>query len=613
MGITHLLGRIQIESERFLKNKFFHNKVFPGYSAICKKQEFEIYRANDTAYQIVAAFNSVVVTQKVHSCKQRLLIYPDYSNRWLRYCINFNEKNFPGLIKGSKVMNCLIVPYLREVSDSKFYKRWRLIVFTDKAQIYHNFPAREMEYEGLEQYGDIKRFEESAVWDIPGKKYPSANQNCDETEQYFPVLCKECYEYHPGINRKSKYGNSGFDKYTYVENDGRKVKVPRFYLPSRCAQSNPFAYMGGVELDYKITLIGTYQSNKSIGARTDIFATSDGGRNWYAKYDFADEGEYPFKQGIDTWGQNYGNPINGSALRDIVGKIWIRKKKLKHSEESDEITWEAPIVVDQIVAGNPIKVKTQTAHFLSNGNIIALCSDEVTQNGQMGFLFNNEIKENCGGNGILYKVKVINEDMFELYENVSNPFIAVACRHIHHINRVRDGWIVGTGEIFPNGWLFYIQMREADTYTRIVANSELKFFKLNSAASSVQRTIGADIIDGKEPRLIYASDHDLLDRPEVALSNGVRFTRNSTGIYEGNLSDINDFRKFKVIFEAKEPAYFFKKLDGKYVFSGQRGEIAVSDLSGHNWELSQLDQPLIHYKGRTYRFHVIDKYLIIIK
>lgn len=610
MSITQLLGRIQIENERFLDNRFFSKKIFPGYSAISQKQGFEIYRGKETSAQIIAAFNSVVVTQQLHRPKQVLTIYPDYSNRWIHYRVDFSEKYFSGLIKNSKILNCLIVPYLREVSDNQFYKRWRVVVFTDKGQIYHNFPARASDYDGLEQFGDIRRFEESVIWDIPGRKYPSMNPDCDDTERYFPVLRKECYEYHPGINQKSRYGNLGFDKYTYVDYAGKHVKVSRFYLPTRCAQSNPFVYMGGIELDYKMSLIGTYQSNKSIGARTAIFATSDGGRSWYAKYEFADEGEYSFRQGIDSWGHNYGNSIDGSSLGEIGGEIWIRRKRLEHSTNSDQIHWDSSIAVEKIFRSNPIKIKTQQPHGLSNGNIIALCCGKNTN---AGFLFNNEIDDNNAGNGILYKAKVVNADTFELYENVSNPYLAVACRHIHHINRVRDGWIVGTGEIFPNGWLFYIQKKEADTYSPITAANEFRIFKLNSASSSVQRTVGADMIDGIEPELIYASDHDLLDKPEISLDGGIHFSRNSTGIYKGMLKDINDLSKFSVVFEAKEPSYFFKKLDGKYVFSGQRGEIAVSDISGKYWETTQLDQPLIHYKGKTYRFHVIDKYLIVIK
>lgn len=613
MRLTYLLGRMQIESERFFSGDFFKKEVFPGYIKIAEKQGFDIYRGHESKPIIVAAHNSTVVTKRIHGQRETFVIYPSYTNRWIHYKIDFNEYNFPGLIKESRIANCLIIPYLREVEDNKFFKRWRVVIFTDKGQIFHNFPSRGTHYEGYEQFDDIKHFEESVIWDIPNRKYPSMNQKCDETEYYFPALNKECYEYHPTVNKQSKYGNEGFDKFTHVDYNGKKVKVARFYIPVRCAQSNPFAYMGGVEMDYKMTLIGTYQSNKAVGVRTGIFATSDGGRSWYSKYEFADEGVYEFKQGIDTWGLNFGNPIDGSALSELCGGIWIKRKILIHSEEIDRIGWDSCIDVEKIIATNPIRIKTCKPHNLSNGNIVAICCDKEIIDKDMGFLFNNDIGDNNAGNGILYKVKVIDNDIIEIYENVSNPFSAVACRHVHHINRVRDGWIVGTGEIFPNGWLFYIQMKAADTYTPISAANEFPIFKLNSKMSSVQRTLGADIIDGEDPQLVFASDHDLLNKPALQFENNVCFSRNSTGIYAGRLKDVDDISKFRPIFEAKEPAYFFKKLDGKYVFSGQRGEVAISDLTGKLWETVQLDQPMIHYKGKTYRFHVIDKYLIILK
>ena len=93
--------------------------------------------------------------------------------------------------------------------------------------------------------------------------------------------------------------------------------------------------------------------------------------------------------------------------------------------------------------------------------------------------------------------------------------------------------------------------------------------------------------------------------------NGKTIRRNSIGIYKGLLSDINDFSRFKLCYETKEPAYLFKKLENHYVFSGQRGELAISNNT--SWISSRTDEPMIHYNGSTYQFHVLDKYILIFK
>ena len=106
------------------------------------------------------------------------------------------------------------------------------------------------------------------------------------------ILPKETYEYHPILNTDSNYfdyyGNGGFGKTVKVKNNGKYEEVSRFYFPNRNnVQANSFYHIGGVETDYKISLLGTYRSNTEVGVRTCVFASNDGGRSWYCKYEFA--------------------------------------------------------------------------------------------------------------------------------------------------------------------------------------------------------------------------------------------------------------------------------------------------------------------------------------
>ena len=59
---------------------------------------------------------------------------------------------------------------------------------------------------------------------------------------------------------------------------------------------------------------------------------------------------------------------------------------------------------------------------------------------------------------------------------------------------MKDGWLIGTGEIYPNGWMLYFQMKEADSYSEKHAWEEFEIFRLNSTRESVQRTLGAILL-----------------------------------------------------------------------------------------------------------------------
>lgn len=610
MNISRILGRLQVEASRMMPGRFDPINPAKGYYRIASVGEYDFYRVKPYDYKIVAAFGSIIVGQKGNKLK----IWPDYKNRLHVYRVELNRERFRGLLEGSKISNVFAVPYMRESRPGHLYKRVRIVVITDKCQVFHNYPDREKACAGEEEWGDICRFEESAIWDIPGRKYPTQNKEPEKCEIYNPCLPKICYEYHPAISERGEYGGAGFAKTTKVIEQGCAVDVSRFYFPIRAEVSNSFCYMGGYEPDYKMTLLGTYRANKDQGVRTVIWATSDGGRNWYAKYEFADEGSYDFKQGVDTWGKNFGNPICGTVFSHPQhGSIQMYRRDLEHDEEKnskgDIFAFGEQIQVDQILNGEIVEVVTKEPHHLVTGNIVVL---KGQINDEWSVLLNNSISEKQCGNGVLFKVEVLGEKRIALYECVSNPQHNIACRHIHHINRVRDGWILGTGEVYPNGWMYYIQMKEADSFSRIAAFDDLKFYRLTDNVKAVQRTVGADW-DERNHCFIFASDHDLLPRPEQVLPLGQKIQRNSMGIYKGDISDINDFDKYEIIYEAQEPSFFFRLCNSDYIFCGMRGEIAVGSQYGANWEKGRIDDTFYCYRGSTYDYHVVDEYVIVKK
>ncbi len=589
-----------------------------GYKICQEDSKIRVYRRTIFGEKIIASFgDSIIVYSSVK--KNHIYYYPDIHCK-IKKRIKFNEKNFPGLISGSMIDQCMLIPYIRDIGSGKLTKAVRIVIITDKCQVYHNNPSRKLDCEGESIYNDDIRFEESAVWDMPGRKYPTLNDKPDSCERYYPFLPDSAYEYHPCLNTdngfKDKYGNGGFGKTSIVIVNGEKIKVCRFYFPKRNIMSNSFHHIGGEESDYKMTLIGTYRpNNNGNGARTVLFATTDGGRNWYAKYEFGDMGTYEFTQGSADWRTGFGNPILPRSETSLDGQFYLKQRTIippsgNNKEPVEYFCWSPEFKITNFKKNkHTLVLSTNIPHNLQTGSVVAIIGPETNA------LCNNSISPNSGGNGILYKVKAINEFDLELFEYIHSTENPICCRHIHQINRIKDGWLIGTGEVYPNGWLLYFQMKDADTYSTKYAWEEFDILRLNSTAESVQRTLGALLLDDKDQTLIFASDHDTLSRSSISVppQRSMSITRSSTGIYMGKLKDIDDRDKFQLIYEAKEPSFLFKEINNNWIFAGQRGELAISLDRGKSWIAYKIDTQTYDYHGSIQSMAIIGDYVIEIK
>lgn len=591
-----------------------------GYKKQYEDKYVRIYKRSLLNKRILSTFGTYAVAQSALD-PNKLFLYPNVNSKYHK-TIHLNSKTFPGLIAGSKIQQCMLLPYMRNVAGKQFVKSIRLNVITDKCQVFHNFPARGSEFEGRSIYGDELRFEESAVWDLPNHKYPSMNANCAAVEKYFPYLPQSVYEYHPMLNTDENfmdvYKNGGFGKSHIAFADGVETEVSRFYFPKRCAESNSFFHIGGEEPDYKMTVIGTYRTNNNgHGVRTVVFASSDGGRNWFAKYEFGDMGEYEFTQGDADWRTAFGNPIDITALQNLNEELVLRRRRMVVPTESDKepkckFIWEEPIPIKALNRGKTAIITTDVPHGMETGNIIAIQSKHA--NCYIP-LCNDLVSENSGGNSTLFKINVIDKLSFEIYECVSSSENNICCRHIHQVNRIKDGWLIGSGEIYPNGWLLYMQMKEADTFSIKNAYEEFAIYRLNSSEKSVQRTLGSILLDDEEQTLIYASDHDTLSKNCIEAPDGrtISVSRSSVGVYRGHLKNIDDRNKFSVIYEAREPSFFFKNINSCLVFGGQRGELAISYDFGENWNAYRIDTEMFVYGGTNFYYSVLGDYIIELK
>ncbi|HEX3030238.1 MAG TPA: hypothetical protein VHT34_13295, partial [Clostridia bacterium] len=520
----------------------------------------------------------------------------------------FNATNFPGLISGSTLESILVLPWTRNLSTIQTANKWRMVVITNKGQVYHNYPTRATTGDGVEVAGDILKFDESVIWDLPERRYPSTNAKASGVEAYFPGLPSVCYEYHPAISVDNGYGNNGFGKSI----THGSTTYPRFYFPNRDTKQNSMSFMGGYEPDDKISLIGTYKTNEGTGAacRICIFATDDAGRSWYNKYEFTS----------DDVVENYGNAINTSnfATAYTDGLLKISKRTLVIPSATDKepaikFRWSTDITVTSISRAGAAIVTTSKAHGLKNGNVIVFKSGSG-RDINWDWMKNDTVGTTSGGNGKLFRVKVLSATTFELYEFVHSAFNNIPCRHIHHINRVKDGWVIGSGETYPEGWILYMQMKAADMYNVRRAYDTFPIIRLTSTETSVQRILGANMLDDSDNTMIVAMDDEFIYREPVVMPDGrtETFERNSTGIFRGKLADIDELSRFTPIYETSQVSYFFKKKGGAYIWVGQYGAFAIS-FDGMTWMEEDIGNVAQHFYGESKKYIVIEDFVIIIK
>lgn len=603
--------------KRYIKNgnKCCMQKSFSKYKTdvVYDGNDYLVLAPKHGSKKVLAIHNDVVVEGNFNIDPTTFFLFPDYNIKAIRYKIRLTKHTFPNLIKDSKITNVVILKYLRTVSKKQSLRSWRLVVFTDKGQIYHNFPNRSIDCAGSSKVQDIILFEESVVWDLPGRQLPSKNERCDELETFNPNLPDSCYEYHPLLNTSKefvdKYGNGGFGKARTVKTKNGLEFVSRFYIPIRNELSSPFNYMGGFDNSYRMTVLGTYNSGIKTCSRNCIFMSDDGGREWFCKYEFGDLGEYAFleTQGYDV--RNNGNPIS-SNLTYQYNRNDISIFKRNTCIDKFCFEWVAKGNVSSIEKGNPCIVHTFSNHNLKNNEIIKFTINRSV------FLKSNlsfNKKDNDCLSTQLFKVIERDETSFYLYEYGYSEDNPIACRHIHHITPSKDGWIIGTGEIYPNGWLLFLKCNESDAFSLMKASDYFEIELLNHSKTSVQRTMGVHLLDKPSQNIIFASDHSSLPWRTVNIPNSSQIERGSTGVFIGNIADLDDFSKFNCLFESDEVSYFFRIIDNIICYGGQLGELSLSKDGGNHWKTLHLRNPLIHLNGTFNGGFVVENTIIIVK
>lgn len=541
--------------------------------------------------------------------------------------INFNSTNFPGLIDGSRINHVAIIRYQRLTSTgTRRYggRDYRINVFTSKGQIYHNFPARANGYDGVAQDGDIYRWEESCIWDLPSRKTPVKTESVDDATliatgcyKYIPCLANVAYEMHPVLNTDNSfvdtYGNGGFGStYTCKDENNNTVKRPRMFTFYRDDERAVYTQtLSGLYQDQQVSVFATYQPNQDgpYGTRMCVFATTDGGRQWFVQYELGANGEILGKtQNEDSvvhsaW-TNFST-FNDDALimsfsgADCPSGTFNIKKRSQYApnaynkepEKTAKFKYASAIAVSSISStASGILVTTAASHNLSNGDIIVFEKID-SGNSTWNWIASESHTAMSAGNGTIWKARVASSTTFYLELEVHNPDNNLAARHIHTANRCKDGYIIGCGEQYPYGWIFWWPIPYGDTFdTNLDAANVHKFVRLTSTDESVYRILGMQLYDDADNTFLAGLDHCLIPRDNVAMPDGRTdtFSRNSSGVFKGKLTQIDDFSSLECVFETQQPAYFFKEIEGICIFVGMQGILGVSKDRGKTWVKYQL-------------------------
>ena len=539
--------------------------------------------------------------------------------------VAFNATNFPNLLPDSAIERIVLLPYTRNATVAFSGNDWRMNVITTRGQVYHNKPSRSSnpDLEGTSLAGDEYKFDESVIWELPERWTPVATNTGDDATliatgkyRYYPGLPSQCYEMHPAINQNNGYGNNGFGA-TLTKDD---VTFGRFWnIDNSLPQANAMSFMGGYAWHEKLCMIGTYRSNTGVNtcSRICVFLTNDGGRQWFCRYEFGEVGRrYVMNsEGAVSVLRDYGSGIyrhnfsfNGTDVGSGLFSVRVRGQIVPSSdnkEPSKKFTYLEPVSVSSIKSSDAgIKITTSSAHGLVGTDIVCFTKAGSTTT-DYDWIANNDCNEISAGNGVFFVATIIDTTSFYIHPAVHNPHNELTVRHIHSVDRCKDGYTISSGERYPDGgWILWMPCKEGDSFdVKYPWGNDLEFIRLNSTSTSIYRTLGTYMLNDADNSIICGIDDSLIDMGNVQMPEGrtSTFKRGSQGVYKGRLIDIDNIQLYDNLLPTPDVAYGFKVLNGVCIYLGQNWEIAVSFDYGESWTRGLIPKGLFgehsHFTG----------------
>lgn len=474
--------------------------------------------------------------------------------------ITINDTFLPNLIAGSSISKVAIL--------KTRYNGYRTMLFTDKNQVYYS------------STGVFSDFLESKIWTLEGTEYK-----------------------HPSLDNTKDPSGTHF----------------RFYMPSDIgSRASQFVWFNSNVWLYHEWFEGfcfaNYQNpsapNKAVSSC--VFYTVDC-ENIYVKYMFgfnarrfkkAGTSDYITYSDVDGGRIGYGDTLNTSAFVNAYSSgLTLRSRtqivpSAAEPEPTDIFEYSSIRNVTGFSRTNPSIATVDDATDIEIGDVVLFGGDAL--DAEWNALRNTTASATYGGNGRYYMVTAKSGLNLTLAEAIGNPNNNLPAHHIHHINDTAGGIIFGTGELYPYTWMIYVRTHWTpySTYWKAPV-------RLNSSENGLLRPLGAHIrTDGK---FLFASDTQFIAVTSPITVRGTALEINSGGLWIGEVSDIDDWGKFKNKLPNLDTVYSFKRFGHALFLSSWSGITYVSFDDGDTWEHIATDKRakthLIGFDKKRNRFY----------
>lgn len=518
-------------------------------------------------------------------------------NAW-NYDIEINNTYIPSLITGENIKFVRLVRSQGAINTG--YSR--VCLFTNKNRILYNHIK--------EKY--INYFREAPVYNSEKKFHPVNSKSLESpTAKYLPI--------YPDYNYNQFAGRISVGT---VQNDVFGEPLPFLvssngYLLEDYKTDNVFTYLADsnfVNSKFYGTIWGTY----NLADGEPCFLATSGGKEWTIVKWFGSVDQYDMSQlttkrvDLSTIVSNAGGYTSGS----------LRVKHRKYSKPTDvDKEPETPFIIGGGALVTNITVTNGATVITVDNESLLMTDDETTYDfnklapivyfenvsagNEFSYITNSMDGNGNGNNGILFRMKRIEANKFQLYPHVGNPYEGKSiCRHLHSVSEYQSGFLITTGEnyrmreginVFEGGFIYMIQANNRNNvamneYTHLnIKSSYFNFqpIRLTSSMNGVNRACGAYLMTDKDSTLLYVSDS--LDNTRSVQINGRSEIKTSVlGVCKVPLVDIDDINKIDVVVETYNPAIGLTENNGRFAVSQFAGNAIFSSDFGKTWHQEAL-------------------------
>lgn len=279
--------------------------------------------------------------------------------------------------------------------------------------------------------------------------------------------------------------------------------------------------------------LGTYNPSSSYTdqvTRECVFHSKDG-REFYNVYEFIPS-------------NILGTPINTTSLPAYnANTLAVMNRDMDYPIEgytpSNLFKPSTKVNITSISISNKAIVTTDGPHGfdLPHGIVAIQTADGATVQSEYQWMLNDSVTPEDYGNTMFFAYKKLTANTFELHEYINANTNNLQARHIHCLNRTKDGITIGAGEEYYDrepvfrsnftmeGWYpqtHYVHLRTPDYVAK----------KLNSSEAGLMRPLGFVLMDDIDQSVLSASDSDIAGK-DVVTADGSELYRGGYWTVQG--------------------------------------------------------------------------------